>query len=162
MIVAAVLVGISLLAMAGLAWAARRVHVGNLDAVALAEKVAAPVPSSALDWPELRVRAVVPQPDEPSKVLLLVERPAHPQQTSILLIALDRSDPRPVPLLSEWCAARASVSPARYGQAGLELRRRQSLDRVYGFLVAEDTGPAPFPSRRPGPEGRRRLADGQE
>ena len=48
--------------MAGLAWTARRVHVGTLDALALAEKVATPTPSSALDWPELRVRAVVPQP----------------------------------------------------------------------------------------------------
>jgi hypothetical protein len=134
--------------MAGLAWTARRVHVGTLDALALAEKVATPRPSSALDWPELRVRAVVPQP-------------AHPQRTSILLVALDGSDPRPLPILAEWCGTHASVSPARYGQAGLELRRRQSLERVYGLLIAEDARPTSFPSARPGPDGRRRPADGQ-
>ncbi len=174
-IAAVILVGISVLVMAGLAWTARRVHVGTLDALALAEKVATPRPSSALDWPELRVRAVVPQPDEPAELaqpdlaqpdkaaqaLLLVEWPAHPQRTSILLVALDRSDRRPLPLLAEWCASRASVSPARYGPTGLELRRRQSLERVYGLLIAEDAGPTSFPSVRPGPDGRRRPTDGQ-
>lgn len=170
MIAAVILVGISVLVMAGLAWTARRVHVGTLDALALAEKVATPRPSSALDWPELRVRAVVPQPDEPAElaqpdkaaqVLLLVEWPAHPQRTSILLVALDGSDPRPLPLLAEWCATRTSVSAARYGRAGVELRRRQSLERVYGLLIAEDARPTSFPSARPGPDGRRRPTDGQ-
>jgi len=170
-IAAVILVGISVLVMAGLAWTARRVHVGTLDALALAEKVATPTPSSsALDWPELRVRAVVPQPDEPAElaqpdkaaqVLLLVEWPAHPERTSILLVALDGSDPRPLPILAEWCAMRTSVSPARYGRAGLELRRRLSLERVYGLLIAEDARPTSFPSARPGPDGRRRPTDGQ-
>jgi hypothetical protein len=169
-IAAVILVGISVLVMAGLAWTARRVRVGTLDALALAEKVATPSPSSALDWPELRVRAVVPQPDEPAElaqpdkaaqVLLLVEWPAQPQRTSILLVALDGSDRRPLPLLAEWCATHASVSPSRYGPTGLELRRRQSLERVYGLLIAEDARSTPFPSVRPGPGGRRRPTDGQ-
>jgi len=43
---------------AGLACSARLVHIGNLDALALAEKMAVPDPASALDWPELRVHAV--------------------------------------------------------------------------------------------------------
>jgi hypothetical protein len=117
------------------------------------------------------VRAVVPQPDEPAElalpdkaaqVLLLVEWPAYPQRTSILLVALDGSDPRPLPLLAEWCGTRTSVSAARYGRAGVELRRRQSLERVYGLLIAEDATPTSFPSARPGPDGRRRPTDGQE
>jgi hypothetical protein len=128
-------------AAAGLAWTARLVHVGNLDALALAGKVAAPEPASALDWPELRVRAIIPQPDEPPLVLLRVDWPAHPQQAATLLVALDSDDHRAVSLLSQWCATQASVSPARQGAANLELRRRQSLERVHAVLVAEDITP---------------------
>jgi hypothetical protein len=62
--VAATFAAVVLLTGAGLAWTARLVHVGNLDALALAEKVATPEPVSALDRPELHVRAIVPLPDE--------------------------------------------------------------------------------------------------
>ena len=61
-VAALALAGAVLFIVAGLGAAARRVHVGGLDAQALAEKLAVPHPVSALDWPELRVRAVVPQP----------------------------------------------------------------------------------------------------
>jgi hypothetical protein len=139
--VAAALAGVVLFVAAGLIWSARLVHVGNLDAQALADKLATPDPASALDWPELHVRAVVPQPDEPPLVLLLVSWPAHPQRASTLLLALENGDDRSLPLLSRWCSTRASISPARRG-AEMELRRRQSLERVHAVLVAEDTAPA--------------------
>jgi hypothetical protein len=126
---------------AGLAWTAHLVHVGSLDALALAEKVAVPDPVSALDWPELRVRAIIPQPDEPSLVLLLVGWPARPQQEATLLVVLDTGDHRSVPLLTQWCATEASVSPTRQGGGALELRRRQSLERVRAVLIAEDRVP---------------------
>jgi hypothetical protein len=127
--------------LAGLTWwAARMVYVGSLDAQALAEKVASPVPASALDWPELHVLAVVSQPGERLVVLLHVGWPAHPQCEAVLLLALDHGDSRSLSLLAQWCASAASVSPARCGGAELELRRRQSLDRVHAFLIAEDTG----------------------
>ena len=126
---------------AGLAWTAHLLHVGKLDALRLADKVAVPDPVSALDWPELHVRAIVPQPDEPSLVLLLVGWPAHPRQEGTSLVALDTGDHRSVPLLSQWCATEASVSPTRQGGAALELRRRRSLERVHAVLVAEDLVP---------------------
>jgi hypothetical protein len=135
-------VAILLAAVAGLAWTARLVHIGNLDALALAEKVAVPDPVSALDWPELQVRAIVPQPDERPLVLLLVGWPAHPQREATLLVALNMGDHRSVPLLSQWCSTRASVSPAGREGAALELRRRRSLERVHGVLVAEHHVPA--------------------
>jgi hypothetical protein len=139
--VAAALAGVVLFIAAGLIWSARLVHVGNLDAQALAEKIAVPDPVSALDWPELHVRAVVPQPDEPPLVLLVVGWPAHPQRASTLLLALDNGDGRSVSLLSRWCSTQASISPTRRG-AEMELRRRQSLERVHAVLVAEDTAPS--------------------
>ncbi len=139
MIVAVAIGAAVLFVAAGLAWTAYLVHVGNLDAMELAAKVATPDPVSALDWPELRVRAIVPQPDEPPLVLLLVDWPAHPQRAATLLVALDSGDHRSLlPLLSQWCATQASVSPTRQGGADLELRRRQSLERVHAVLVAED------------------------
>ena len=146
MIAAAGLAGGCLLIItAGLAWTARLVHIGTLDALALAAKVAMPRPISALDWPELHVCAVVPQeiPGEPSLVLLLVQWPAHPERTATLLVDLGGTSQRALPLLSQWCAARASVSPTRRGDGELELRRRQTLQRVRGFLVADDPTPAP-------------------
>ena len=127
-----------LLAAAGLAWTARLVHVSNLDALELAAKVSVPDPVSALDWPELRLRAVVPQPGDQPLVLLLVGWPAHPQRAATLLLAIDSGDNRSVPLLSLWCASQAPVSPTRRDGAGLELRRRQSLKRVHAVLLAED------------------------
>ncbi len=139
MIVAAAIgAAVLLIAAAGLAWTAYLVHVGNLDAMELAGKVATPDPVSALDWPELHVRAIVPQPGEQPLVLLLVDWPAHPQRAATLLMALDSGDDRSVPLLSQWCATQASVSPTRQGGADLELRRRQSLERVHAVLLAED------------------------
>lgn len=141
-IVAATLAAVVLLfAACGPAWTAHLIHVGNLDAMALADKVATPDPVSALDWPELHVRAIVTQPDEPPMVLLLVDWPARPRQAATLLVALDSGDERSVPLLSQWCATQASVSPTRHGGAELELRRRQSLERVRAVLVAEDLAP---------------------
>jgi hypothetical protein len=140
-------VAISVIVSAGLIWTARQVHIGNLDALGLAEKVAVPDPASALDWPELRLRAVVAQPDDSETVLLKVEWPAHPDQESTLLLAV-RDSAGALDLLERWTATRASVAPVRRGPMELELRRRRSLERVRGVLIAEDTGDAGLDQRR--------------
>jgi hypothetical protein len=123
--------------VAGLTWTGRLLHISRLDAQGLAEKVAFPVPGSALEWPELRVQSVVPAPDELSIVILQVGWPAYPEQVAVLLVALDHDERRALSLLSQWSDARAAVAAVRQG-AGLELRRRQSLDRVHAILIAED------------------------
>jgi hypothetical protein len=137
LVIAALAVVLAFIAT-GLVWTARLVHIGNLDAHALAEKTAAPSPASALDWPELQLRGVVAQPGEPPFVLLRVGWPAYPRREATLLVAVGRDDTGSLSLLSQWCAAAASVSPVlRYG-AELELRRRQSLECVHAVLIAED------------------------
>jgi hypothetical protein len=138
-ILAAAIASVSVLVAAGLAWTARLVHVSNLDAHDLAEKVSGPAPVSALDWPELHLSAVVAEPDERPVVLLHVDWPAHPLRVSTLLLALDGDDRHSLSLLSQWCADNASVSPARQDGAELILRRRRSLEQVHAVLVAEDT-----------------------
>ena len=137
---AALVVGAGLIIIGGLAWTARLLRIGMLDAVELAEKVATPHPASALDWPELRVRAVVKPdiPGERSAVLLQVEWPAHPNRTSTLLIDLGADADRALGLLDQWCAGKAPVSPARRADDRLDLRRRQALDRVQARLLTED------------------------
>jgi hypothetical protein len=157
-IAAAVLAGAALVMMAaGLTWAARLVHIGGLDADALAAKVAVPEPGSALDWPEMRLRAAVPEPGAPARVLLLAEWPAYPERVVTLLVDVAGEGERSLSLLSQWCAAGASVSPARRGDAGIELRRRQSLERVYGSLLAE----TPVPSGSAGPRARPGHSDSE-
>jgi hypothetical protein len=140
--------GATLFIIAALVWTARLVHVGNLDALALAQKVAVPRPVSALDWPEIHVRTVVSVTDQPPVVMLLVEWPAHRDQVSSLLVRLDHGDQQSVPLLTQWCDGQASVSPTRRENGQLELRRRQSMERVRGFLVAEDSQCAPSAAPR--------------
>lgn len=142
-ILAVALAGVILFIVAGLAWTARLVHIGNLDAQALADKTACPKPDSALDWPELRLHAVVAQPGEQPVILLHVGWPAHPQRQATLVVALDEAEQRSLSLLSQWCAGAASVSPTRGDGAEMELSRRQSLDRVHAVLLAEDRTDAP-------------------
>ena len=141
-LLAAALASVIVLIAAGLAWVARLVHISNLDAHDLAEKVSVPAPVSALDWPELHLNAVVAQPDEQGVILLHVDWPAHPLRAATLLLALDGDDGHSLSLLSRWCADHASVSPARQDGAALTLRRRQTLERVHAVLVAEDKGPS--------------------
>ncbi len=116
-VIAAVTFGVVVLLLAaGLAWTAHLVRLGNLDALELAAKAATPDPVSALDWPELHVRAIIPQPDERPLVLLLVDWPAHPQRAATLLVALDYGDDRAVPLLSRWCATQRRSRRAGKGE----------------------------------------------
>lgn len=139
--VAAALAVVILFVAAGLAWTARLVHVGNLDAQELAEKAGVPHPVSALDWPELRPQAVITEPGE-RLVLLHARWPAHPRRASTLLVALDGTDHTSLPVLSRWCVTEAPVSPTRLGTK-LQLRRRQSLERVHAVLIAEETVASP-------------------
>ena len=59
MILVIAVAGVASLVVAGLTWVARLLHISDLDALALAEKLSFPEPASALEWPELRVQSVV-------------------------------------------------------------------------------------------------------
>jgi hypothetical protein len=124
----------------GLAWTARLLRIGALDALELAQKVGVPEPDSALDWPELRVIAAV-APDIPGdapEALVLVGWPAHPDRVSTLLVELTLGEASPARLLEQWCAESASVSPTRVAGDEFVLRRRRSMERVWCRLLAED------------------------
>ena len=137
MILAIAIAAILLSLVAVLTWTVRLLRISALDAQALAEKLAFPEPASALEWPELRVQSVVPQPDDLSPVILEVGWPAYPERVATLLVALDHDEARALSLLSQWSTAGAAVVTLRQG-AELELRRRQSLERVHATLLDED------------------------
>jgi len=141
-IVAAALAGLALSVALWIWLAVRLVRLGTQDALALAEKATVPEPESALDWPDMCLRAVVTEPDDESRVLLQVIWPAHPARASTLLLALDQGDWRSLLLLSRWCDDHVPVCPRRQSSAELELRRRQSTERVHARLLAEDFTPA--------------------
>jgi hypothetical protein len=141
-IITAALAGLVVFIAVCLGLTARLVYLGNLEALALAEKTAMPEPASALDWPDLHVRAVVTAPDDQSLIMLDVYWPAHPGQAATLLVGLDRGDGQALAVLARWCAGDAAVCPARGTGTELELRRRQSLERVRASLIAEDAAPA--------------------
>ena len=122
---------------AGLVWTVRLLHVSGLDAQALADKVAFSEPASALEWPEMQVRSVLPEPDALSPVIVHVRWPAYPSRVAFLLVSLDHDERLAFSVLSRWSATGASVTAERRG-AELELRRRQSLERVRAILIAED------------------------
>jgi hypothetical protein len=159
---AAVLAGlVSLVTVAGLGWTARLLRIGTMDALDLARKVATPLPTSAIDWPEVRVLAAVSHSSlgEPGLALLHVQWPGRPDATATLLVDLGGQQERSLGLLAEWCAASSSISPSRGAGTTIELRRRQSLDRVGAELLSEDYSPKPSGSdatrsraenRRPG------------
>jgi hypothetical protein len=137
-IVAIVLASLVTIAVvSGLAWTARKLSISTLDAQALTAKLAVPDPVSAIDWPELKVRAVIPQPGEPWLVMLDVVWPEHPRRTATLLVALNHCD-SDVPLLIDWCDGQALIAPTRGHGHEVELRRRQTRERVRGNLIAED------------------------
>jgi hypothetical protein len=138
-ILAIALPGVILFLAAALTWTARLLHISGLDAIALAEKVAFPEPTSALEWPELQVHVVVPEPEpeDLSPVIVQVAWPAHPEQVATLLVRFDHDEQRALSLLSQWSLTGASVAAQRHGMA-VELRRRQSLERVHATLLAED------------------------
>jgi hypothetical protein len=140
------LAGVVLFMAAGLAWTAWLVHVGNLDAQALAEKTGVPCPTSLVEWPELRVRSVVPEPNEPLLVLLLVEWPAR-ECLATALVELRADERKAMRLLTQWRDEDVSISPSRRDGGLIELRRRQTLDRVTGLVIAEDAGTVEVPSR---------------
>jgi hypothetical protein len=137
-ILAIAIAAILLSVVAALTWTVRLLRISSLDAHALATKLAFPEPASALEWPELRVQSVVPQPDDLSPVILQVGWPAYPERVATLLVALDHNEAHALSLLCRWSTTGAAVTTLRHGPE-LELRRRQTLERVHATLLNEDT-----------------------
>lgn len=129
------ILGVGLLLVVPFVWTGYVVYVGMLDAQSLAEKTAVPHPLSALDWPELHLDSVVPQPDDTDFVIVSAVWPAQPLERSVLLVV--PTGAKDVQRLVRWSRTGASIAPRRCPSEFVELRRRRSVERVRVALVAE-------------------------
>jgi hypothetical protein len=91
-----------------------------------------------VDWPELRLDAVLPEPLS-SDVLVVARWPARPESRSVLLLRIVSNGDRD--RLARWSQRRHSLSPLRWGTDGLELRRRGSVERVQAIVLSEEGAP---------------------
>jgi hypothetical protein len=114
-------------------------RVSSQNAKELVAKLEHPRPSSARDWPELRVETVVPDPDVPNSLLVVVQWPAHPSPRSLLVLTTAGSDERARRLLVNWRDSEASVSATRVGDRGVVLRRRRDHQELRAVLVHESS-----------------------
>jgi hypothetical protein len=120
-------------------WAVRSIRAGMRDALDLTTKLAVPEPRRAADWPELRVDAVVFDPEGSDRVLVVARWPAHPEVRAFLVLEIDDSPKRAQRLLGEWRDRDASLSPRALDGHGLVLRRRHSNDAVSALVVRESS-----------------------
>ncbi len=82
--------------------------------------------------------AAIPQPDASDYAIISVAWPARPWMRASLLLALDERSHHTMRVLSEWCTQGARVVLVSLGNGFIEMRRRQSLERLKVLLVAED------------------------
>ncbi|HET9729171.1 MAG TPA: hypothetical protein VFR41_07115 [Acidimicrobiia bacterium] len=94
-------------------------------------------PTSARDWPELRVDAVVVDPDMPWRLLVLVRWPERPGPRAVLLLDTSGATTRVESLLQSWRDEGATVAPNRHGDSGVVLRRRRCPEQVRARVLAE-------------------------
>ena len=143
MAVTAVLAFDALALLAIIGWCVldmRRVlHMSSRNARKLVAKREQPRPPSARDWPELRVEAVISDPDVPNTLLVVVQWPAHPSPRSLLVLSAAGSDERARKLLVNWRDSEASVSPTRVGDRGVVLRQRHDPQQLQAVLVHESS-----------------------
>jgi hypothetical protein len=120
-----------------ISWATHLIFVGTRDSSDLAAKLLVPFPLRAADWPELRLDAVVVDPDRAERVLVVARWPAHPESRVMLDLEVDGPASRVHSLLMHWRDANASLSPRSDAGDLLLLRRRRTQDVVFARIVAE-------------------------
>ena len=122
--------------VASISWATHVIFVGTRDSSDLAAKLLVPFPRRAADWPELRLDAVVVDPDRAERVLVVARWPAHPEMRVMLDLEVD--DPANTHrLLLSWRDVSASLSPRADAGDHLLLRRRRTQDVVFARVVGE-------------------------
>ena len=95
------------------------------------------MPSRVTDWRELRIDAVVVDPEHVERVLVYAHRPAHPGPASLLMLEVDQPATPAFRLLMHWRDTKAVVLPRAFPDGALLLRNRRSNDVVSARVVAE-------------------------
>jgi len=94
-------------------------------------------PARVADWPELRLDAVVTDPEGKDRVLVIARRPNRPDLRTLLVLDLDGPAPGALQLLFRWRDTNASVSPRGGAGERLVLSARRGDDSVSACVVRE-------------------------
>jgi len=118
-------------------WAVHMFRIATRDSLELAAKLTVARPRRACDWPELRVDAVIVDPEASDRALVFVHWPAHPERRALLTIEVSGHGQSAHRLLNQWRDTRASVSPSVGLDDTLVLRRRRTNDSVCARVIRE-------------------------
>lgn len=120
-------------------WFLRLVRAGLCESGDVpAVKLAGPYPCRVADWPEVRLDAVVIDPDGNDRVLVIARWAAHPELRALLVLDVEEPPHRALRLLFQWRDTDAPVSARAAGER-LVLCRRRSDDAVSARVVRETT-----------------------
>jgi len=137
----AIIAVVVLLAVTGccLALSLRMFRIAFHDAEDLAVKLAVPHPRRAADWPEVRVDAVVGDPDSDDRLLVVARWPARLDATVLLESVAITPTARARGLLERWRDADASLSPRHIADDVMTLRCRRTNDAITLLIVRESS-----------------------
>jgi hypothetical protein len=127
--------GIALVALLVHTW--RKLNTGALDAVCLAAKTAVPNPSSARDWPELRIDTLLVAPGDNNEALVEATWPGQPANRATLVVHFNSTNQSNVQILRSWQLQGASIVPMPSSSSGIELRRRGTRTHVDATVLSE-------------------------
>jgi len=118
-------------------WAAHLIQAGARDSGDLSSKLSIPHPRRAADWPEIRLDAVVVDPEGAARVLVIARWPAHPATRALLMLEVDEPAAPAHRLLFNWRDIEAPLSPRALAGDRLVLRRRRTNDLVSAIVLGE-------------------------
>jgi hypothetical protein len=127
--------GIALVVLLVHTW--RKLNVGALDAICLAAKTAVPNPSSACDWPELRIDALLVAPGDNKEALVEATWPGRPENRATLVVHFNSTKQSDLQILRGWQLQGASIVPMPSSSTGIELRRRGTRTHVDATVLSE-------------------------
>lgn len=122
---------------------ARRFPDATRESRDLARKPSVPHHRRVSDWPEIRLDAVVIDPEASGRVLVFVHWPAHTHRRAVLTIDVGASAVGAHRLLHQWRDTGACVSPTAGSGQALVLRRRRSSETVCARVVSEAQATVP-------------------
>jgi len=115
----------------------RRSRRRSPDAAGLPDPAAVPFPCRVADWPEVRLDAVVPDPEQAEHVLLVARCPAHPEVRALLVVEVDHPANFAHRLLMHWRDVGAALSQTFLDGGVLLLGVRGSDDVLSARVVRE-------------------------
>jgi hypothetical protein len=131
------LAALGIVILGGTVVAVRRFRDATRDSLDPATRLDLDHARRVRDWPQLRLDAVVIDPEAVSRVIVLVHWPAHPERRAVLTLEVADPGGGAHRLLHQWRDAHESVSPSAGAGEAVVLRRCRTNDVVRARVVSE-------------------------